>query len=80
MNKRKAKKEQKKVVYPLVDEFNLLFLKEDDYNKAIKDYKNYCFKFYRYKHYKEKEKIIQKLIKCPCLYSFPFPTFDWYDI
>lgn len=68
MNKRQAKKRRKKVVYPLVDEFNLLTLNEDEYNKAIEDYHNFCSKHYSYKHYKDRYKL---LLRKPCFYRFP---------
>lgn len=67
MNKRQVKKYRSKVVYPLVDEYNLLTLDEDEYKKAINDYKNYCIKHCSYKHYKDKDKVFKR----PFFYSFP---------
>lgn len=67
MNKRQAKKAAKKVTYPLVDEFNLLTLSPEEYNKAIKDFNEYVQKHCRYKHYKDK----WKAGKAPFSYHFP---------
>lgn len=67
MNKRQAKKYRKKVVYPIIDEFNLLTLNQEELDKAIKDFDEYCIKHRHYKHYKDKKKIMNE----PCLYSYP---------
>lgn len=67
MNKRQLKKCKNKIAYPLVDEYNLLTLNADEYKKAIEDYKNYCRKYYRFKCYKNKHKILKK----PFIYNFP---------
>lgn len=69
MNKRQCKKAYKKVVYPLVDEMNLLTLSEEEYKKAIKDFNEYVFKYCKYKHYKDKNKVFCK--RTACGYHFP---------
>lgn len=67
MNKRQAKKAHKKVVYPLIDEYNLLTLDEDEYKKAKADFEKYIFQHFRYKHYKDKYKLSRKF----CTYVYP---------
>lgn len=67
MNKRQAKKARKKVVYPLIDEFNLISMTEEERKAAWKDFDNYVQKCYRYYHYRDKYKVARK----PCFYSFP---------
>ena len=66
MNKRQAKKARKKVVYPLVDEMNLLTLSTKEYEEAMKDFHEWVQKHCRYKHYKDKYKHIR--FNC---YHFP---------
>lgn len=56
MNKRQAKKEHKKVIYPLIDEFNLLTLNEEEYKQAMKEFYEYAYKHLHYKHYRDKNK------------------------
>lgn len=67
MNKRQAKKYRKKVAYPIIDEFNLLTLNQEELDKAIKNFDEYCIKHRHYKHYKDKKKIMNE----PCLYGYP---------
>ena len=67
MNKRQAKKAAKKVVYPLVDEFNLLTMDNEERKAAIDDFNAYAQKHYRYFHYKDK----YKKVRTPCYYCFP---------
>lgn len=67
MNKRQAKKASKKVVYPLVDEFNLLTLSPKEHEEALKDFYDYAQRHFRYKRYKDKWKKYRK----PCTYRFP---------
>ena len=67
MNKRQTKKVHKKVIYPFVDEMNLLTLNQEELDKAIADFNDYVFKHCRYKHYKDKEIISERL----CIYTFP---------
>lgn len=67
MNKRQAKKASKKVTAPLVDEFNLLTLSTEEYEKAMEDYWNYVQKHCRYKHYKDRWEKGGK----PFSYNFP---------
>lgn len=67
MNKRQAKKYRSKVVYPIIDEFNLLTLDEKELKEAQKDFENYCLKHHHYKRYKDREKIGNK----PCFYRYP---------
>lgn len=67
MNKRQAKKMRNKVVYPLVDEMNLLTLSEEERKAAFKDFEGYVQKHFRYFHYRDMYKLIRK----PCLYAFP---------
>ena len=58
MNKRQAKKYRKKVVYPIIDEFNLLTLNQEELDKAIKDFDEYCIKHRHYKHYKDRKSVV----------------------
>lgn len=67
MNKRQAKKARKKVVFPLVDEMNLLTLSKEEYEEAMKDFHDWVWKHCRYKHYKDRYK---KIFGFPC-YRFP---------
>lgn len=67
MNKRQVKKMHKKVIYPFVDEMNLLTLSQEELENAIADFNDYVFKHCRYKHYKDKEIISKRF----CLYTFP---------
>ena len=74
MNKRKAKKARKKVIYPLVDEFNLIGMSEEERANEIDKYKRYCQKHYAYKHYKNAAKLIKKLHSSPIpAYVYPIP-------
>ena len=56
MNKRQAKKVRKKVVYPLVDEMNLLTLSPEEYRVAMEDFHKWIQKNCSYKHYKDRDK------------------------
>lgn len=67
MNKRQAKKYRKKVIYPIIDEFNLLTLNQEELDKARKDFEEYCLKHRRYKKYRDKNKIMNE----PCFYRYP---------
>ena len=67
MNKRQAKKTRKKVVYPLVDEFNLISMTAEEIKDAYKEYNDYVQKHFRYFHYQDRRKVAMK----PCLYRFP---------
>ena len=55
------------MVYPLVDEFNLLTLNAEELKGAIADYQKYAQKYYRYYHYRDREKLIRKR----CCYTHP---------
>lgn len=67
MNKRQAKKAARKVVYPLVDEMNLLTLSPEEYKQAMRDFHDYMQKHCRYKRYKDKKKCRMQA----CVYRFP---------
>lgn len=67
MTKRKKKKARKKVVYPVIDQMNLITLNEKEQAAALADYERYVQKHFRYFHYKDKEKLRYK----PCYYQFP---------
>lgn len=67
MNKRQAKKVRKKVVYPLVDEFNLISMNAEEIKDAYKEYDDYVQKHFRYFHYRDRHKVAMK----PCLYRYP---------
>ena len=64
MNKRQVKKANKKVVYPLVDETNLVTLSPEEQEQALADLHKWVHQHCRYKHYKDK----YKRLRC---YSFP---------
>lgn len=67
MNKRQAKKARKKIIYPFIDEMNLLTLNTEELKKARTDFENYVQRHFRYKHYRSKDKLLEK----PCYYRFP---------
>lgn len=67
MNKRQEKKARKKVVYPLVDEFNLLSMNEKEVMAARKEYDDYVREHFRYFHYRDKYKVARK----PCHFRYP---------
>lgn len=67
MNKRQVKKYRSKVSYPMADEMNLLSYNKEEYEQAIKDYNNFCYRFCHYHHYKDKKRFISK----PLYYFFP---------
>ena len=74
MNKRKAKKARQKVIYPLVDEFNLIGMSEKERVGEIEKYKRYCQKHYAYKHYKDAVKIFRQLNSSSIpAYFYPIP-------
>ena len=67
MNKRQLKKYRNKVIYPLIDEMNLLTLNQDELKEAIEGFERYCMRHYHYKHYKDREKLMNKR----CYYCYP---------
>lgn len=67
MNKRQVKKTKKKVIYPLVDEFNLISMNTEEFKAARKEYYDYAQKYFRYFHYRDKYKVARK----PCLFRYP---------
>lgn len=67
MNKRQAKKTRKKVIYPLVDEFNLISMNAEELRVARKEYYDYVQKHFRYFHYRDKYKVARK----PCFFRYP---------
>ena len=67
MNKRQAKKMRNKVVYPIVDEINLLTMSEEERDTAYRNFDVFVQKHFRYFHYKDKTTLIKK----PSFYFFP---------
>lgn len=67
MNKRQAKKMRNKVVYPIVDEINLLTMSEEEREACFTEFDAFVQKHFRYFHYKDKTALIKKA----CIYSFP---------
>lgn len=67
MNKRQTKKARKKVVYPLIDEFNLLTMNAEEVKAAHKEYDDYIQKHFRYFHYRDWRKVARK----PCFFKYP---------
>ena len=67
MNKRQAKKVRKKVVYPPVDEFNLISMSAEEIKDAHKEYDDYVQKHFRYFHYRGRRKVAMR----PCFYRYP---------
>ena len=66
MNKRQAKKVRKKVVYPPVDEFNLISMSAEEIKDAHKEYDDYVQKHFRYFHYRDRRKVAMR----PCFYRY----------
>ena len=67
MNKRQAKKNSKKFVYGLVDEWNLIAMDAEEQKVARKEFEDYCRKYRHFKHYRDRKKIWMK----PCMYQYP---------
>lgn len=67
MNKRQAKKYRRKIVYPFMDEANLLTLTKEEREEALKELDDFCVKYRHYHHYRDKKRIMDK----PCCYRFP---------
>lgn len=60
---------RKKVIYPIVDEMNLLTLDEEEYAQAMKDFEAYVQKYCRYFHYRDKERVMRER-----MFSYAFPV------
>ena len=71
MNKRQFKKAYRKVVYPVIDEFNLITMDKEEREKAIKDFHDFAYKNYHYKRYHTKQRLLQRVCRGPSGYYFP---------
>lgn len=68
MNKRKAKKQRGKCFYPLVDGLNLLTYSEEEREEFNKELNRYAVKHFSYKHYKDKDAALKKIMQHPTIY------------
>ena len=69
MNKRKAKKRLKKCFTPLVDEFGMVTMSDEERKVFRKSIQTYSLRHFSYKHYKDKEKAFKKAVEHPAIYT-----------